>query len=78
MAEKHLKKYSTSLVTGETQIKKTLRPHITPIKMAKVKKNQVTAHARETVENEEYSFVAGGVANWHNHSGNQSGSSSEN
>jgi hypothetical protein len=30
------------------------------------------------VEKEEYSFIDGGIANWYNHSGNQSGGSSEN
>ena len=32
----------------------------------------------EDVEKDEHSFTAGGVANWYNHSGNQSGGSSEN
>jgi hypothetical protein len=30
------------------------------------------------VETEEHSSIAGGIANWYNHSGNQSGGSSEN
>jgi hypothetical protein len=38
----------------------------------------VTAHVGEDVEKEEHSFIAGEIANWYNHSGNQSGSSSEN
>jgi hypothetical protein len=34
--------------------------------------------AGEDVENEGHSSIAGGIASWYNHSGNQSGSLSEN
>ena len=59
------------------QIKTTLRFHLTPVRMAKIK-IQVTADAGEDVEKEEHSSIVGGSAGLYNHSGNQSGGSSEN
>jgi hypothetical protein len=38
MAEKHLKKSGKSLVIRKMQVKTTLRFHLTPIRMAKIKK----------------------------------------
>ena len=58
------------------QIKTTLRFHLTPVRMAKIKK--VTADAGEDVEKEEHSSIVGGIASLYNHSGNQSGGSSKN
>jgi hypothetical protein len=59
------------------QIKTTLRFHHTTVRMAK-KKIQVTADAGEDVEKEEHSSIVVGIAGLYNHSGNQSGGSSEN
>jgi hypothetical protein len=41
-------------------------------------KIQVTADAGEDMEREEYSSIAGGIESFYNHSGNQSGGTSEN
>ena len=38
----------------------------------------MTADAGEDEEKEEHSSTVGGVVGWYNHSGNQSGGSSEN
>jgi hypothetical protein len=77
MSEKHLKKCSTFLVIREMQIKTTLRFHLTPVRMAKIK-NSGDSRCWEDVEKEEHSSIAGGIATWYNHSGHQFGSSSEN
>ena len=59
------------------KIKITLRFYLTPVRMAEIK-IQVTADAGEHVEKEEHSSIVGGITSLYNHSGNQSGGSSEN
>ena len=54
------------------QIKTTLRYHLTPVRIVKIK-TQATADDGEEVEQGERSSIAGGTANLYNHFGSQCG-----
>ena len=62
MSNKHMKRCSTSLIIRETQIKTTMRYHLTPVRMAIVKSLQ-TINAGEGVEKREHSCTVGGNVN---------------
>jgi hypothetical protein len=76
MAEKHLKKCSNYLMFREMQIK-TLRFHLTLIRIAKIKTSGDNTCWKGYGE-EEHSCITGGIANWYKNFINQSGDSSEN
>ena len=77
MTNRHMNKFSTSLISREMQIKSNMRYHLTLERMTIINKSTHNKYW-ECLEKKVPSYTVGRNVNWYNHYRKQYGGTSEN